>query len=48
MSDKSLKLLLREGVSVFLVLSNLRRQIATFRKKVILEKLEREEEKRRG
>ena len=48
MSDKSLKLLLREGVSVLLVLSNLRRQVATFRKKVILEKLEREEEKRRG
>ena len=48
MSDKSLKLLLRESVSVLLVLSNPRRQVATFRKKVILEKLEREEEKRRG
>ena len=47
MSDKSLKLSLRESVSVFLVVSNPRRQVATFRKKVILEKLEREEEKRR-
>ena len=48
MSDKSLKLPLREGVSVLLVVSNLRRQVATFRKKVILEKLEREEEKGAG
>ena len=47
MSDKSLKLPLGESVSVLLVVSNPRRQVATFRKKVILEKLERKEEKRR-
>ena len=39
MSDKSVQLLLREGVSFLSILSNLGRQVATFRKTVTMEKV---------
>ena len=39
MSDESVQLLLREGVSFLSILSNLGRQVATFRKTVTMEKV---------
>ena len=39
MSDKSVQLLLREGVSILSILSNLGRQVATFRNTITMEKV---------